>query len=81
MSEQPTDSDPAQFHVEEQEVIYWTSSIDAADKDAAHVLVIEKRGGDVVGRKLVSRLVTNVHLVTDKCTKRGCYQRTSEEEN
>lgn len=79
MSEQPTDPAPTLFHVEEQEVIYWTSAIDAANKEDARTLVVENRGGDIIGRKLVSRLVPTVHPVTDKCTERGCYQRTSEE--
>ncbi len=67
------------FHVEEQEVIYWTSTVDAFDKDEGRTLVSEKKQGEIVGRAFVSRLVTNVHPVTDECTKRGCYQKPSEE--
>jgi hypothetical protein len=63
-----------------QEVFYWTYAIDAADKDLARKLVDERKQGEVVGRKLVSRLVTNVHPVTDRCTEQGCYQKPSEEE-
>ena len=79
MTEQPTEDTPTTFHVEEQEVIYWTSAIDAFDKDEAHTLVVEKKQGEIVGREFVSRLVTNVHPVTDKRTERGCYQKPSEE--
>lgn len=78
MAEQSAEDTTTTFHVEEQEVIYWTSSIDATNKDAAHVLVIENRGGEVVGCKSVSRLVTNVHPVTDKCAEHGCYEKPSE---
>lgn len=80
MSEQPTEAAPTSFHVEEQEVFYWTYTIDAADKDAARTLVDEQKKGEVVGRRLVSRLVTNVHEVTDKCTEHGCYHKPSEDE-
>lgn len=79
MTTQPAEDTPTSFHVEAQEVIYWTSTIDAPDKDAARILVIEKKCGEVVGQKLVSRLVTNVHPVTDKCTKMGCYDKPSED--
>lgn len=80
MAEQSTEAAPTLFHVEVQEVFYWTYAIDAARKDLARTLVMEKKRGEVVGRKLVSRLMTNVHPVTDNCTEIGCYQRPSEEE-
>ncbi len=72
MTEQPDEELPTIFHVEEQEVIYWTRAIDASDKDAARVLVIEEGHGEVVGRRMVSRLVTNIHPLTDACDKLGC---------
>ncbi len=73
---------PTLFHVEMQEVIYWTYAIDAASsKDIARTLVDDKKRGEVVGQKLVSRLVTNVHPVTDRCTEQGCYQHSFEEKD
>ncbi len=80
MSE-PDDAAPTPFHVEVQEVFYWTHVIDADGTDSARTLVEEKKQGEIVGRKLVSRLVTNVHPVTDKCTERGCYEQPSEEKS
>ncbi len=79
MTAQPTENAPTSFHVEEQEVIYWTSTVDAVDKDTARVLVVERKHGEIVGQELVSRLVTNVHPVTDRCTEQGCYKKPSEE--
>ena len=74
-----------QFHAEVQKVFYWTYEIEAADQDAARerademvsgVVVAEhpERARKVIGRKLVSRLVTNVHPITDACAVRGCAQ-------
>lgn len=74
-----------QFHAEVQKVFYWTYEIEADDEDAARRRAAEKVSGvvvvghperarRVVGRKLVSRLVTNVHPVTDACAVRGCNQ-------
>ena len=74
-----------QFHAEVQKVFYWTYEIEADDQDAAWERADAKVSGGVVaghperarrvvGRKLVSRLVTNVHPVTDTCVVRGCAQ-------
>ncbi len=73
------------FHAEVQKVFYWTYEIEAADEDAARERAAEKVSGvvvaehperarKVVGRKLVSRLVTNVHPVMDACAVRLCAQ-------
>lgn len=73
------------FHAEVQKVFYWTYEIEAVDKDAARAIAEMKvlgvvvaghpeRARKVVGRKLVSRLVTNVHPVMDACAVRGCEQ-------
>ena len=70
-----SDAPPTLFHVEEQEVIYWTSVIDAANKDIARMLIVERKQGELVGHQLVSRLVTNVHPVGERCTEMGCYQK------
>jgi hypothetical protein len=68
------------FHVEEQEVIYWRTAVDAADKDAARDLITNGSGeGEVVGKSIVSRLITNVHPVTDGCLDLGCYDVDHEE--
>jgi hypothetical protein len=68
------------FHVEEQEVLYWRTAVDAPDKEAARTLVTNGSGtGEVVGKTLVSRLVTNVHQVTDHCADMGCYDFDHEE--
>ena len=75
----PAKAESVSFHVEEQEVIYYTSAIDASDTDAARILVVEAKSGEVVGHQLVSRLVTNIHPVTDKCGEHGCYGKSSEE--
>ena len=74
-----------QFHAEVQKVFYWMFEMEADDEEAARDRAAEKVSGvvvaehperarRVVGRKLVSRLVTNVHPVTDACDVRGCTQ-------
>lgn len=71
---EPTEAEPTLWHVEEQEVYYRTYAVDSARKDIARKLVEEKNQGEVVGRKLVDKRVTNVHPVTDRCADQGCYQ-------
>ncbi len=61
-------------HVEVQKVFYVTYRIEADTVDAARELADKRRPGEVVGRKLMSRLVTNAHPITDACTVRGCEQ-------
>ena len=61
-------------HVEVQKVFYITYRIEAEDADAARELGKQKHPGEVVGQKLMSRLVTNAHPITDACTVRGCEQ-------
>ena len=61
-----------QVHVEVQKVFYITYRLEAKDLDEAHELASEKRPGEIVGQKLMSRLVTNAHPITDACVVRGC---------
>jgi hypothetical protein len=79
----PPDQPPADrtlFHVEEQEVIYWRTAVESANAEDARAIVTGGSGdGEVVGKTLVSRLVTNVHPVTDGCVDRGCYDFDHEE--
>lgn len=63
------------FHVEMQEVIYRTYSVEATDKAAARVLAQDGNVDEAVGRHLQSLLVTTVHPVEDACAKRDCYER------
>ncbi len=68
------------FHVEEQEVIYWRSAVQAKDKDAARDLITGGTGeGEVIGKTLVDRRIANVHPVTDRCADLGCYDFDHEE--
>ena len=61
-----------QVHVEVQKVFYITYRLEAKDVDAARELASQKRPGEVVGQKLMSRLVTNAHSITEACVVRGC---------
>ncbi len=61
-------------HVEVQKVFYVTYRIEAEDADAARELASKKQPGEVVGRKIVSRIVTNAHPITDACAVRACEQ-------
>lgn len=68
------------FHVEEQEVTYWRTAVDAPNKEDAYTQITNGSGeGEVVGKTLVDRRVTNVHLVTDACIDMGCYDFDHEE--
>lgn len=79
MTDKKSETAPTLFHVEEQEVFYWVRQIDAANKDLARIFVFENGRGEVVGHHLVSKLVTNIHPVTDKCAELGCYQQPDAE--
>lgn len=61
------EAEPTHFHVEVQEVFYVLHEVDAARKDIARDLVEQKKLGKETGRKLVSRLVANVHPVREGC--------------
>lgn len=63
----PADTTPTLFHVETQEVFYVTNEVNTADKETALLLVEGKKLGKETGRKLISRLVTNVHPIVDGC--------------
>lgn len=79
-SEQQSEPTRTLFHVEEQEVIYWRTAVDAVDKDAAYTQITNGSGeGEMVGKTLVDRRVTNVHPVTDACIDHGCYDFDHEE--
>lgn len=68
------------YHVEEQEVRYWRSAVTAANAEDARATVTGGSGdGEVIGKTLVDRRVTNVHPVTDGCVTLGCYDFDSEE--
>lgn len=71
---------PPLFHIEEQEVLYWRSSVVAPNAEAARTLITNGSGeGQVMGKTIVDRRVTNVHLVTERCTALGCYDFDHEE--
>ncbi len=63
------------FHVEMQEVIYRTYSVEAEDKAAARQLAVDGKVDEAVGRHLQSLLPTTVHQVEDACAKRDCYKQ------
>lgn len=68
------------FHVEEQEVIYWRSAVEAANKEDARTQITNGSGdGEVIGKTIADRRIANVHLVTDHCTRLGCYDFDAEE--
>ncbi len=78
--DQPADAPPVLFHVEEQEVLYWRSAVQATNAEAARDAVTNGSGdGEVIGKTVVSRLVSNVHPVSDGCVTRGCYDFDHEE--
>ena len=79
MSTTPSATRPL-FHVEEQEVIYWRTAVEAADLNAARDLITNGSGeGEVIGKTLADRRVSNVHPVTDRCAEHGCYDFDNEE--
>ncbi len=59
-------------HVEVQKVFYFMYQIEAEDANAARELANQKCPGEVIGRKIVSRLVTNAHPIMGACDVRGC---------
>lgn len=59
-------------HVEVQKVFYFTYRLEAENEEVARALASKKYPGDVVGRKLLARNVTNAHPITDTCAVRGC---------
>lgn len=68
------------FHVEEQEVMYWRSAVEAPDAETARAAITSGTGlGEIIGKTVAHRMVCNVHLVTDNCVKLGCYDFDSEE--
>lgn len=68
------------FHVEEQEVLYWRTAVEAANAEDARAVVTSGSGdGEVVGKSVADRRITNVHPVTDHCVERGCYDIDHEE--
>ena len=78
--DQQPDAPLTLFHVEEQEVIYWRTAVDAVDKDAARDLITNGSGeGEIIGKTVADRRITNVHPVTDHCVNVGCYDVDHEE--
>lgn len=78
--DRPVDAPSALFHVEEQEVIYWRTAVDAPDAETARAAVTSGTGiGEVIGKSIADRRVSNVHPVTDSCLERGCYDIDHEE--
>lgn len=68
------------FHVEEQQVIYWRTAVEAPNAEAARTLITNGSGeGEVVGKSLADQRITNVHPVTDGCSALGCYDMDHEE--
>ena len=71
---------PKLFHVEEQEVIYWRTAVQAKDKDEARDQITDgTSNSEVIGKTLVDRRISNVHPVTDRCADLGCYDFDHEE--
>lgn len=68
------------YHVEEQEVTYWRTAVDAPDAETARAAVTSGTGiGEVIGKTVADRRVCNVHPVTDRCVEHGCYDIDHEE--
>lgn len=68
------------FHVEMQEVIYRTYSVEAKDKHDARQLAIDGTLDEAVGCHPQSLLVTTTHPVEDACAdRRGCYEQPNDE--
>ncbi len=68
------------FHVEEQEVILWRTAIQARNIEEARDAITSGSGdGEIVGKTIASRLISNVHPVVDLCSKLGCYDMDWEE--
>ena len=80
MSAPASDPPNVLFHVEEQEVIYWRTAVEAVDKEAARTLITNGSGeGELVGKTVADRRITTAHLVTDHCPALGCYDMDLEE--
>jgi len=78
--DQRPDAPRTLFHVEEQEVIYWRTAVEAASAEDARAVVTGGSGdGEVVGKTVADRRVSNVHPVTDRCAEHGCYDIDHEE--
>lgn len=79
-SDQPANAPKVLFHVEEQEVIYWRSAVEATNAEDARAVVTGGSGdGEVIGKTVADRRVTNVHPVVDACVAHGCYDFDHEE--
>lgn len=80
--DRPADAPATLFHVEEQETIYRRTAVDAPDAETARAAVTSGTGiGEMVGKTIADRRVSNVHPVTDHCTKLGCYDWDSDNES
>lgn len=78
--DRPTDAPATLFHVEEMETIYWRTAVDAPDAETARAAITSGRGiGEIIGKTIVDRRVSNVHPVTDRCMNIGCYDFDAEE--
>ncbi len=67
------------FHVEMQEVVYRTYSVEAEDKAAARKLAQDGTLDESIGCHPQSLLVTTVHSAEDACAKRDCYKQPDDE--
>ncbi len=67
------------FHVEMQEVIYRTYSVEAATKEGVRYLAKAGKLDEAIGCHPQSLLVTTVHEVEDACSKRDCYEQPDDE--
>ncbi len=77
--DQPVAAPPVLFHVEEQEVILWCTAVQAQNAEAARDAITNGSGGEIVGKTIASRLITNVHPAADRCVKLGCFDMDHEE--
>ncbi len=67
------------FHVEMQEVVYRTYSVEAKDKNAARKLAADGKVDEPIGCQLQSLLPTTTHQVEDTCVAAGCYKQPDDE--
>lgn len=78
--DQPQDAPLQLYHIEEQEVLYWRTAVQARNADDACAAITGGTGdGEVIGKTVADRRISNVHLVTDACVERGCYDFDHEE--
>jgi hypothetical protein len=62
------------FHVEIQQVLYWTYAIEADTKEVAEAMLREGYGDrEVVGRRTVHIKVTQSHVPAESCIQKQCY--------